>query len=99
LQELRIFYCRYAELRKFKRWLRFHVNRFDPEKDKTIDQILDEKFGKFDDYLDYNKERPEKQVAAVYHYSPEFFMDKNEKVLVKYEKMGTKYFYIIIRNA
>ncbi len=84
-KEFRIYYTNYAEIKKFKRWIRVHVNYFDPEKDKTLDQILDEKFGKFDDYTDYNKVRENKEVAAVYHYSPNYFMDKNEKILIEHE--------------
>jgi hypothetical protein len=86
-KEFRIYYNRYAEVKKFKRWLQVYVNYFDQAKDKTMDQILDEKFGKFDGYSDYTKERKDKTLPAIYHYSPQFFMDKDEKRLVEHDPM------------
>ena len=50
-----------------------------------MDQILDEKFGKLDDYTDYSKVRKNEEVPAIYHYSPKFFMDKDEKVIVEHD--------------
>jgi hypothetical protein len=61
------------------------VNYFDPEKDKSMDQILDEKFGKLDDYTDYHKERKNNDLAAIYHLSPQYFMGKNDKVIIERE--------------
>jgi len=52
-----------------------------------MDQILDEKFGKFDDYSDYTKERKNKTVPAIYNYTPQFFMDTNEKRIVEHDAM------------
>jgi len=50
-----------------------------------MDQILDEKFGKFDDYSDYSKTRLEKTVPAIYYYSRDYFMDKEEKRIVEHD--------------
>jgi len=86
-KEFRIYYPRYSEFKKFKRWLQVYVNYFDPAKDQTMDQILDEKFGKFDDYSDYNKERVNTSVPAIYHYSPEYFMDQEEKRFVEHDPL------------
>ncbi len=61
------------------------MNYFNPATDKTLDQILDEKFGKIDDYSDYNKDRKTETVPAVYNYSPKFFMDKDEKVIIDHD--------------
>lgn len=75
-------------MRRFKRWLKVHVNYFDSEKEQTMDQILDEKFGAFDDYSDYTKERKEKTIVAIHNYSPEYFMDKTENHYIKHEPIG-----------
>lgn len=48
-----------------------------------MDQILDEKFGKLDDYSEYAKTREEKTVPAIYHYSRDYFMEKDEKRIVE----------------
>ncbi len=85
-KEFRIYYTKHSECRKFKRWLSLYVNSFDPSKDKTMDQILDEKFGKMDDYSDYNKDRKSSAVPIIYNYSPSFFMGKEEKRLVEHDK-------------
>lgn len=87
----RINYPRYAEVRRFKRWIKVNVTHFDKEKEKTINQILDEKFGDFDDYTDYSKERKEETVVAVYNYSPEQLMDANETKIVKHEPLGIQF--------
>lgn len=84
-KEFRIYYDLYSEFKKFKRWLKLKVNKFDPQKDKTMDQILDEKFGKLDDYSDYNLIRKNKLVPAIYHYNRDFFMEKDEKRIVEEE--------------
>ena len=83
--EFRLYYTRHSEVKKFKRWLKVYVNYFDPNKDKTLDQILDEKFGKLDDYSDYNLNRTNDNIPAIYHYSPKFFMGKDERVLVEHD--------------
>jgi hypothetical protein len=84
-KEFRIYYTRHSEVRKFKRWIKVYVNYFNPEKEQTLDQILDEKFGKMDDYTDYNLERKVDTVPAIYHYTPKFFMSKDEKVLIDHD--------------
>lgn len=84
-KEFRIYFLRYSENKKFKRWLKVYVNYFNPETDKTMDQILDEKFGKLDDYTDYNLNRVNKEVPAIYHYYPKYFMDKNDKSIVEHD--------------
>ena len=72
-------------MKKFKRWLQVYANYFDPAKDKTMDQILDEKFGKFDNYSDYTMERKNKTVPAIYNYTPQYFMETNEKRIVEHD--------------
>jgi hypothetical protein len=86
-KEFRIYYPRYAEVKKLKRWLRAHINSFDSSKEKTMDQILDEKYGEVDHYTQYNKQRENTSIPAVRHYSPEFFMDKTEKRFVSHEPL------------
>ncbi len=81
-QEFKIFYLGHSELPKFRRWLKVSVNYFNPEVDKSMDQILDEKFGKMDDYTDFSLKRKINSIPAIYHYSPKFFMEKDEKVLI-----------------
>lgn len=85
-QEFRIYYTKHSECRKFKRWLNAYVNSFDPVKDKTMDQILDEKFGKMDDYTDYDRNRSSNTVPIIYNYSPSYFMGKDEKKIVDHDK-------------
>jgi hypothetical protein len=52
-----------------------------------MDQILDEKFGKFDDYSDHSKTRVEKTVPAIHYYSRDYFMDKEEKRIVEHDPL------------
>ena len=73
----------------FRRWLKVNVNHFDENKDKTIDQICDEKFGKFDDFRDYNLDRGETKLKpAVFNYSPEYFMSNTDKKAIKHDPIG-----------
>jgi hypothetical protein len=88
-KEFRIQYPLYSQAKRFKRWLKVRTTYFDSEKEKTIDQILDEKFGEIDCYTDYELKRPRlSQVAAIYHYSPEFFMSPTDKKGIKHDPIG-----------
>jgi hypothetical protein len=78
-KEFKIYYMRYSELHKFKRWLKIYVNYFDPQVDKSMDQILDEKFGPMDDYTDYSKLRTNDSVPAIYEYNAKYFLEKDQK--------------------
>ena len=49
----------------------------------TFDDAV-EKFGKVDDYSDYNKVRTENTIPAIYHYSPKYFMDPEENLVEVY---------------
>ena len=81
----RIYYPMYAEVRKFKRWLKVNVNYFNGP---DINQLLDEKFGKLDDYSDLTKERKEETVVGIFNYTPEYFHDKDEPVIFKRDPIG-----------
>jgi hypothetical protein len=62
------------------------VNHFDASKEKTLDQILEEKFGKFDDFSNYELDRGNTKLKpAIYNYSPEFFMLPGDKKTIKHD--------------
>ena len=82
----RIYYPKYSEQIRFKKWLKVQVNFFNFEKDKTMDQILDEKYGKLDDYTDYDKIRTNDSLPAVYYYTNRFTMEKDEKEKIVHEE-------------
>jgi len=67
--------------------LRLKVNKF-TEKDRTITEIAEKKYGKLDDFSDYKKIRSTKLVNAIYNYTPSYFMDKDEKVYFTSEPFG-----------
>lgn len=100
--ELKIFKLYYhpkSDIKKFKRWLRYYVNRFDSTKEQTIKQITEAKYGPLDDYSDYHKERKTTLINAIYTYSPSYFMDKDEKVYFKPEPLGKLInFYLFINK-
>jgi hypothetical protein len=81
-KEFKIYYLRYSELHKFKRWLKVYVNSFDANVDKSMDQILDEKFGPMDDYTDYSMQRTNDSVPAIHHYGAKYFLEKDEKLTI-----------------
>ena len=71
------------------------VNYFDETKEKTIDQLCDEKFGKLDEFTDYNLDRGEtKYKPAIYHYLPEYFMSETDKKAIKHDPIGIINIYI-----
>jgi uncharacterized protein YfbU (UPF0304 family) len=86
-KEFRLYHIRYSQAPKFKRWLKVFVNHFDSQKDKTIDQILDEKFGKFDDYTEYDRQRKLDTIPAIHHFNAKFFMEKDEKRYVDHDPL------------
>lgn len=90
LMTFKLYYPMKSDVKRFKKWLRTQVNNFDITKEKTIEQIIEEKFGKLDDYSDYKKDRKTRLVNAIYNYSPSFFMEKDEKVYFKPEPLGIK---------
>jgi hypothetical protein len=91
-KKFRINYTVYSQVKRFKRWLKVRTTYFDKSKEKTIDQILDEKYGKIDDYSDYDlKRKGTSQVAAIYHYSPEYFMSPTDRKAIKHDPIGRVY--------
>lgn len=98
LKTFRVFYPKYSQHIRFKKWLKAHTNNFNEETDKTMHQILDEKYGKMDDYSDYDKVRENPNIPAVYHYNNRFFMEKDEKEMVKHDPQGIP-FEITIKNG
>lgn len=66
--------------------MRATVNKFDETKEKTIDQLMEERFGKFDDFTNYELDRGDTKLKpAIYHYSPEYFMLPGDKKTVKHD--------------
>ncbi len=55
-------------------------------KDKTIDQLIEEKFGKFDDFSNYQLDRGNTKLKpAIHHYSPEYFMLPGDRKGIKHD--------------
>jgi hypothetical protein len=95
LQQFKLYYSNNSEYKKFKRWLRNKTNKIN-EKDKSIIEIAEKKYGKIDDFTDYKKIRTTKLVNAIYNYSPSYFMDKSEKVYFKHEPFGKEFFSYVL---
>jgi len=96
LKTFKLYYHPKSDIKKFKRWLRYSVNNFDATKEKGIKEILEEKYGALDDYSDFKKERKTSLINAVYNYNPSYFMDKEEKVYFKHDKMGILFIVYIL---
>ena len=94
LRQFKLYYPDKSEFKKIRSWLRSKANKF-TEKDRTILQIAEKKYGQIDDFSDYKKTRTTKLVNAIYNYTPSYFMDKSEKVYFKSEPFG-RFFYFYI---
>jgi hypothetical protein len=93
----RIHYPFYSQAKRFKRWLKVKTTYFDSNKEKTIDQILDDLYGKVDNYTDYDLKREKiKQVPAIYHYTADYFMSPTDKKVIKHEPIGNIYFFKLV---
>lgn len=96
LKTFKLYYHPKSDIKKFKRWLKYYVNRFDRSKEQTIKQLTEAKYGALDDYTDFHKQRKTTLINAIYTYTPSFFMEKDEKVYFKPEPLGNLLIYRLI---
>ena len=73
-QEFRYNFTKYAERRKFLKWI---LNEVDAEEVKDLNDELDKKFGKLDTYETLAKVgREEMKTPSIYEYSQEYITGK-----------------------
>lgn len=87
-KEFRIHWSRFAESRKFKRWLRKEVEKYADPNVKSFDEQCNDIHGEVDDYNNYYLKRENDKPKTFYDYSPDYFMAKEEPRVVKHDPIG-----------